>query len=263
VLLVVEPDDDDEKADEDRPSAVVHEVAIIERGDPSVDTRGCSWPKPKNCCSVSGKLLLGEQVRTCLRRQVVCPQCDRPRAHKDTKTFVMRTLLGTVRLTNPHLRHCSCQPQPTHAFCLLAAALPERATPALMYLESKFTTFVSCGQSARLLAETLPLGRTLHASAVLHTLATGEHLESELVLNSPCSPKAVNAAATRYRDPTYRSPSTWMAATCQQRRRSRARAAQTVKGDDRNSAATLGPNGAWIPNYGERLSRRRGRFERL
>ena len=125
-------------------------------------------------------------MRTCLAEQIACPECRRPRAHKDSKTIVLRTLFGTVRLTSPRWHHCSCEPQPTRTFCPLAAALPERTTPELRYLESKFAGLVSYGQSAELLAETLPLGRTLHASAVrLHTLATGERLESELGPEQP------------------------------------------------------------------------------
>jgi hypothetical protein len=53
--------------------------------------------------------------------------------------------------------------------------------PELRYLESKFAGLVSYGLSARWLAETLPIGRPLYASAVrLHAQATGERLESEL-----------------------------------------------------------------------------------
>jgi hypothetical protein len=59
--------------------------------------------------------------------------------------------------------------------------LPARTTPELLYLESKFSGLISYGQSASLLAETLPLGRPLHATAVrLHTQATAEKLEREL-----------------------------------------------------------------------------------
>ena len=76
---------------------------------------------------------------------------------------------------------CPCQPQTTRTFNPLAAALPERTTPELLYLESKFAGLVSYGLSARLLTETLPIGRPLYASAVrLHAQATGERLESEL-----------------------------------------------------------------------------------
>ena len=127
------------------------------------------------------EVLIDEQVRECLAKEMACLQCRRRRAHKDTKTIVMRTVFGTVRLASPLWYHCACQSHSTRTFCPLAAALPERATPELLFLESKFAGLVSYGQSAMLLAETLPLGRTLHASTVrLHTLSTAERLESEL-----------------------------------------------------------------------------------
>src|SRR5438132_10610317 len=126
-------------------------------------------------------VLIDEQVRTSLANQVACPDCGRARAHKDTKTIVTRTLFGTLHLHSPRWHQCPCQPHTTRTFSPLTAALPERTTPELLYLESKFAGLVSYGLSAKLLAETLPIGRPLHASAVrLHTHATGERLESEL-----------------------------------------------------------------------------------
>ena len=101
--------------------------------------------------------------------------------HKDAHTIVVRTLFGTLHLRSPRWHQCRCQLHTTRTFSPLAAALPERTTPELLYLESKFAGLVSYGLSAKWLAETLPLGRRLHASAVrLHTQATGERLESEL-----------------------------------------------------------------------------------
>ena len=66
-------------------------------------------------------------------------------------------------------------------FSPLAEVLPSRATPELLYLEAKFAGLASYGLSARLLAEVLPLGRPLHATAVrLHTQAIAQRLEDEL-----------------------------------------------------------------------------------
>ncbi len=184
VQVVIEPDD--EEADQDQQSPVVHEVATIERGDLTVDTLGLQMAEAKLLLQRVQEVLIDEQARGCLAEQIACPQCSRPRAHKDSKTIVMRTLFGTVHLGSPRWRHCSCQHQPTRTFSPLAAALPERTTPELRYLESKFAGLVSYGQSARLLAETLPLGRPLHASAVrLHALAAAERLESELGPEQP------------------------------------------------------------------------------
>ena len=148
VQVVIEPDDDE--ADGDRRAAVVHDVASIERDELTVDTLGLQLAEAKLLLQRVQEVLIDEQVRSCLSQQVACPGCGRPRAHKDTKTMVMRTLFGTVRLASPRWRHCLCRPQPIRTFCPLAAALPERTTPELVYLESKFAGLVSYGQSASL-----------------------------------------------------------------------------------------------------------------
>src|SRR5216684_1778374 len=176
VQVVIESDDD---ADHQAPD--VHEVTQIDRHALSVDTLGLQLDEAKHLLQKVQSVLIDEQVRTSLAEQVVCPDCGRPRAHKDTKTIVTRTLFGTLHLRSPRWHQCPCQPQTTRTFSPLAAALPERTTPELLYLESKFAGLVSYGLSARWLAETLPIGRPLYASGVrLHAQATGERLESEL-----------------------------------------------------------------------------------
>src|SRR6266702_2163241 len=178
VQVVIESDDDD---DDDRQSPAIHVVAQIDRDALSVDTLGLQLEEAKHLLQQVQAVLIDEQVRTSLAEQVACPDCGRPRAHKDTKTIVTRTLFGTLHLRSPRWHQCPCQPQTTRTFSPLAAALPERTTPELLYLESKFAGLVSYGLSAKLLAETLPIGRPLYASAVrLPTQATGERLESEL-----------------------------------------------------------------------------------
>jgi hypothetical protein len=177
VQVVIEADDDD---DDQHPPAV-HEVAQIDRAALSVDTLGLQLDEANQLLQKVQAVLIDEQVRTCLAEQVACPDCGRPRAHKDTKIIVTRTLFGILHLRSPRWYQCPCQPQTTRTFSPLAAALPERTTPELLYLESKFAGLVSYGLSAKLLAETLPIGRPLYASAVrLHTQSTGERLESEL-----------------------------------------------------------------------------------
>jgi len=181
VQVIVEPDGED-----DEQPSVVHEVGQIERSELAVDTLGLQLAEAKQLLQQVQAVLIDEQVRGHLGQQVACPACGQARAHKDTHPIVVRTLFGTLHLRSPRWHHCSCQPQPTRTFSPLAAALPERTTPELLYLESKFAGLVSYGLSAELLAETLPLGRRLHASAVrLHALATGMRLERELGPEQP------------------------------------------------------------------------------
>ncbi len=175
VQVVIERDDDD-----DRPPAV-HEVAQLERADVRIDTLGLQLAEAKDLLQKVQEVVVGEQVRTCLAQQVACPECGRARRHKDADTIVVQTLFGTLHLRSPRWWQCSCQLQSTRTFSPLAARLPERTTPELLYLESKFAGLVSYGLSAKLLAETLPLERPLHATAVrLHAQATADRLENEL-----------------------------------------------------------------------------------
>ena len=64
--------------------------------------------------------------------------------------------------------------------------LPERSTPELSYLQAKFAALASYGVTATLLAELLPLGRPLHATAVRRQAqAVAERLEDELGPEQP------------------------------------------------------------------------------
>jgi hypothetical protein len=181
VQVIVESDDED-----DQHPPIVHEVGQIERSELAVDTLGLHLAEAKDLLQQVQAVLIDEQVRTHLAEQAACLGCGRARAHKDTHTIVVRTLFGTLHLRSPRWYRCSCQPRSGRTFSPLAAALPERTTPELLYLESKFAGLVSYGMSAKLLAETLPLGRQLHASAVrLHALDTGTRLERELGPEQP------------------------------------------------------------------------------
>jgi hypothetical protein len=176
VQVVLECDDDGD----DHPP-VVHEVGHFERGALQIDTLGLQLAEAKDLLQKVQEVVIAEQVRACIAEQVACPCCGRARRHKDIATLVMRTLFGTLRLHSPRWYRCPCTPQPSRTFSPLASILPERTTPELLYLESKFAGLVSYGLSARLLAETLPLGRPLHATAVrLHAQRTAERLEDEL-----------------------------------------------------------------------------------
>jgi hypothetical protein len=173
VQVVIESDDDG--------PPVMLEVAHLERGDLHIDTLGLQLGEAKDLLQKVQAVVIDEQVRTCLAQRVACPECGRRRRHKDSDTIVVRTLFGTLQLRSPRWWHCLCQPHATRTFSPLAALVPERTRPELLYLVSKFAGLVSYGLSARLLAETLPLGRPLHATAVrLNAQATADRLESEL-----------------------------------------------------------------------------------
>src|SRR5437764_2479270 len=116
-----------------------------------------AWP------SRPGVRVVGARVAT---RTAIASSCARCSAHCTCGARVVS--LPVQATADAHLRP-------------LAVVLAECTTPELLYLESKFSGLVSYGLSARLLAETLPIGRPLHATAVrLHAQQTAERLEGEL-----------------------------------------------------------------------------------
>jgi hypothetical protein len=62
----------------------------------------------------------------------------------------------------------------------LAERLPERTSPELMYLETKFAALVSYGLTLELLNYVLPIGQNLSVTAIRNQVRqTAERLEAE------------------------------------------------------------------------------------
>jgi hypothetical protein len=160
---------------------VIHEAFSLERGALGADAVGLRLDEAKDLLAAVQETVVNEQVKASLAAQVACPGCGTPRRHKDSRDIVLRTLFGTLRLASPRWWHCSCSAHEAKTFSPLARTVPERATPELQYLEAKFAGLASYGLSAKLLAEVLPLGRPLHATAVRqHTQVVAQRLEDEL-----------------------------------------------------------------------------------
>jgi hypothetical protein len=175
VQVIVHPDDDAEG------TSVVWEVFALDRDALAPDTLGLQLAEAQDLLGAVQDTLVAHQVQHAVAAQVECPQCGRARRHKDTRTIMVRSLFGALRLPSPRWWHCDCHSQPTRTFQPLAALLPERTTPELAYLQARFAGVVSYGITAKLLGELLPLGRTLHPAVVRrHTQAVAQRLEDEL-----------------------------------------------------------------------------------
>ena len=180
VQVIVRPDDDTEA------SPVVREVFAFDRDDLAPDTLGLQLAEAKDLLAAVQDTVVEQQASVAIARQVACPHCGRARRHKDTRTIVVRSLFGTLRLPSPRWRHCGCLGQPARTFQPLAALLPERTTPELAYLQARLAGLISYGITANLLGELFPLGRKLHAAVVRRQAqAVAQRLEDELGEEQP------------------------------------------------------------------------------
>ncbi|MEV8636195.1 ISKra4 family transposase [Streptosporangium sp. NPDC051023] len=169
-------------AQDGTPPTVEH-VTAIARDDLSLATAGLALTEAHEVLSGVQHHLLTAQARVAVDAERHCQHCGRARARKDTRQIVLRTLFGTLRLDSPRLKTCSCTATASEAatFSPIAAALPERTAPELLLWEAKYAALTSYGTATTLLAETFPLGRPLHATALRQQVErTATRLENEL-----------------------------------------------------------------------------------
>ncbi|MEA5598821.1 ISKra4 family transposase [Rivularia sp. UHCC 0363] len=160
---------------------IIQEVAQFERAGLQPATLGLALSEAKSILQSVQQALVEQQVSGYLAQQAVCQDCGEQRVCKDRRGIVYRSLFGKLNLQGSRLLHCACQAHSTKSFSPLSELLPERSSPELLYLESKFASLMSYGLSVQLLAELLPIGASLNAASVrqnLHQVAL--QLEAEL-----------------------------------------------------------------------------------
>jgi hypothetical protein len=149
VQVIIESDD----GTQDRLEEVLH----IQRHTLRSEELGLTLAEAKEMLASVQHTFITAQARAYIAQHHACSHCGTPRSSKDQRTIVFRTLFGTVRVSSPRFYTCRCQPQTTASWSPLAACLPERTTPELLYLEAKFAALMSYGLTVDLLADVLSL----------------------------------------------------------------------------------------------------------
>lgn len=88
----------------------------------------------------------------------MCPHCARKRSLKNHHEIVCLTLFGKLKVRSPRLYQCPCQKTSKPTESPLAALLPERTAPELLYLESKWASLMLLEETRSLLTEVLAVG---------------------------------------------------------------------------------------------------------
>ncbi|MEO0840043.1 MAG: ISKra4 family transposase, partial [Cyanobacteria bacterium J06643_5] len=173
IQIVVESDNND--------TQVVQEIMLLERDSLKPENLGLSLAEAKTLLHNTQRNLVEQQVAEFSFQQKSCLHCNKKLLHKDKRTIVYRTLFGKLNLQSNRLFHCSCQEHQNRSFNPLANLLPERTSPELLYLESKYASLMSYGLSVKLLEELLPLEGEISATSVRKNLHSfGQRLEDEL-----------------------------------------------------------------------------------
>jgi hypothetical protein len=172
VQIIVEHEDEE-------PTEITEEVGCLSRDALTPATLGLSLAEGKALLAAIQKQLVQHQVDAFIKESKRCPNCSKRRGYKDMKQLVMRTIFGKLKLPNPRFYTCQCQPQQQKSIAPLAHHLPERTTPELKYLQSKWASLVSFGVTVDLLEEVLPLtSNTMTVRRLTQEVA--ERIEDEM-----------------------------------------------------------------------------------
>ncbi len=159
----------------------MQEMTDVIRSEPTLETLGLALEESKQLLQRLQQTIIDQQVAAYLDHQRACPHCGKHRQLKQMSTAPFRTLFGLVSVPNPRWRQCNCQHPKAKTFRPLAVLLPERTSPELLYLETKWASLAAYGVTAKLLHEVLPIDRK-HSTATVrnHTLRTARRKEQAL-----------------------------------------------------------------------------------
>jgi len=157
------------------------EIVDLIRTEATPETTGLTLAESKEVLHDLQRMIVDHQVAGYLDAQRACPTCGKHRQIKAHGTVPFRTLFGIVSVPNPRWQHCDCQPHEAKTFRPLATLVPERTSPELLYLETKWAALMSYGLTARLLHDVLPIDRRHSAVTVRnHTLQVARRSEQRL-----------------------------------------------------------------------------------
>jgi hypothetical protein len=157
------------------------ELACLERTVLGPATVGLTLDEGKQILATCQKRMILAQARDYEDMARPCPECRKPRTIKGASTIVLRTLFGALTIPCRRLYHCRCEGSGRSSFSPIAALFPERSTPELIFLQTKWASLMSYGLTCDLLADVLPLDHRLSPRSVrrqLHRVA--ERLEDDL-----------------------------------------------------------------------------------
>ncbi len=134
-------------------------IAQFERQDLQPETLGLTLTEAQDLLANLQYLVASQQVAEFNEVHQGCPDCGTQRSKKDNKQITYRTVFGKFKLDSPRYYTCDCQVRSEHSESPLAHLLPERTSPELLYLQTKWASLMSYGMTTDLLNDVLPIDR--------------------------------------------------------------------------------------------------------
>jgi len=146
-----------------------------------IEPLGLTLSEAKHLRSTTQHHLLRQQVDALLDTCSDGPDCGTPLQLKSRSSQSVRPLFGTWKFYSPRRAHGRCKRRKTASCRPLAALLTASVSPALLYMEAKWSALASYGMRLNALKAFLPLDLTLDVNTVRDdTRIVAKRLEAEL-----------------------------------------------------------------------------------
>ena len=143
--------------DDGSAETTAEEVAVFQRDATAESVLGLTLAESKSVLSSLQQTMLTHQAKAWAAQFATYVDCGTARRRNGRDTVTYRTLFGNFELLSQRYCHCNCSEHETKTFSSLATLLPERTAPEFAYLQSKWASLISYGQTVKLLEEVLPL----------------------------------------------------------------------------------------------------------
>jgi len=159
----------------------VEQVAEIQRDDLKSGNIGMNIEEAKSILGSIQTTMVTAQASNWMEEHRRCGKCDAELRCNGHHAIVLRSVFGKMNIKSQRLYRCSCDGTTRASFSPLAELLPERSTPELTYLETKWASLMSYGMTINLLKDVLPVSKDLSTTAIRQTVArVTQRLDGEL-----------------------------------------------------------------------------------
>jgi hypothetical protein len=158
-----------------------HKLIVLARDELAMEALGLSLAEGKQLLKALQSYMADQQVAEYLEQHRACPRCGNAFTHNGQGSRQINTLFGVISVPNPRWLSCDCDADAGKTFRPIASCLPQRSSPELQYLETKWASLIPYAKVVDLLKDVLPVSSTLNPESVRHHLHdTARKLEQGL-----------------------------------------------------------------------------------
>lgn len=159
----------------------IKDIVNLEKSNGQNAVIGLSLLESKGILKELQRNIVLKQAENYTYQHKNCQYCSQPQTSKDYHFTQYRTLFGIIAIPNLRLNRCHCHKSQTFTFSVLNDWITEHTSPELQYIETKWSSLFSYGQTAKLLSDVLPVSATENATTIRrHLYKSAKRQEAEL-----------------------------------------------------------------------------------